>query len=80
MEDRRGRRTEGRVPGADACLEQAIVAGDPEAIGKFAEPDWMLIGENGPFLRDQFLEAVRNGRITHHTMSHEIRVRRASYQ
>jgi hypothetical protein len=43
----------------------------------------MLIGENGPFPRDQFLEAVRNGRITHHTMSreiHEIRVRQASCQ
>jgi hypothetical protein len=46
-------------------------------------PTWMLIGENGPFPRDQFLEAVRNGRITHPMMSHEIhevRVRRASHQ
>jgi ketosteroid isomerase-like protein len=51
---------------------EAIVADDPEAIGGFAEPDWMLIGENGPFPRNRFLEAVRNGRITHHTMSHEI--------
>jgi ketosteroid isomerase-like protein len=51
---------------------EAIVADDPEAIGKFAEPEWMLIGESGPFPRDQFLEAVRNGRLTHHTMSHEI--------
>ena len=51
---------------------EAIVADDPEAIGAFAEPDWMLIGENGAFPRDRFLAAVRNGRITHHTMSHEI--------
>ncbi len=50
----------------------AIVADAPDAIGSFAEPDWMLVGENGAFPRDQFLEAVRNGRITHHTMSHEI--------
>jgi ketosteroid isomerase-like protein len=51
---------------------RAIVADDPEAIGRFAEPDWMLVGANGPFPRGRFLAAVRDGRITHHTMSHEI--------
>lgn len=51
---------------------EAIVADDPDAIGSFAEPDWMLVGENGAFPREQFLEAVRSGSITHHTMRHEI--------
>jgi ketosteroid isomerase-like protein len=51
----------------------AIVADDPEAMGRFAEPDWVLIGEAGAFPGDQFLESVAAGRITHHTMSHEIR-------
>lgn len=50
----------------------AIVADDPEAIGRFAEPDWVLIGETGVFPREQFLDSVAAGRITHHTMSHEI--------
>ena len=50
----------------------AIVADDPEAIGRFAEPDWVLIGENGVFPREQFLDSVATGRITHHMMSHEI--------
>lgn len=55
-----------------AAWSEAIVADDPEAIGRFAEPDWMLVGENGAFPRDQFLDAVGAGRITHHTMSHEV--------
>jgi ketosteroid isomerase-like protein len=50
----------------------AIVADDAEAIGRFAEPDWLLIGEAGVFPREQFLDSVATGRITHHTMSHEI--------
>lgn len=51
---------------------EAIAADDPKAIGSFAEPDWLLVGETGAFARDDFLEAVTVGRITHHTMSHEI--------
>jgi ketosteroid isomerase-like protein len=51
---------------------EAIVADDPDAIASFAEPDWVLIGENGAFPRDAFLESVATGRITHHSMAHEI--------
>lgn len=50
----------------------AIVADDPAAIGSFAEPDWVLIGETGAFTGKAFLDAVATGRISHHTMSHEI--------
>lgn len=50
----------------------AIVANDPEAIGSFAELDWVLVGETGIFPREQFLESVATGRVTHDTMSHQI--------
>lgn len=50
----------------------AIVSDDPEAIGRFAEPDWVLIGATGVFPREQFLDSVGAGRITHHTMQHEL--------
>ncbi|HSK96810.1 MAG TPA: nuclear transport factor 2 family protein [Euzebyales bacterium] len=50
----------------------AIVANDPEAIGRFAEPEWIMIGEGGIFPRAQFLESVRSGRVTHDAMSFEL--------
>lgn len=55
----------------------AIVANDPDAIGAFAEPDWLLIGEYGISSRPQFLESVATGQVTHDAMSfdiHEVRV------
>lgn len=55
----------------------AIVANDPEAIGRFAEPEWILVGEGGIFPREQFLESVASGRVTHDSMSfdvHEVRM------
>lgn len=51
---------------------KAIVANDPDAIGEFAEPDWVLIGENGVLTRERFLESVRSGRITHDMMAFEL--------
>ena len=56
---------------------EAIVANDPEAIGRFAEPDWVFVGENGIFAGDQFLESVAKGRVTHDFMTsdvHDVRV------
>jgi ketosteroid isomerase-like protein len=50
----------------------AIVANDDAAIGSFAEPDWVLVGQDGIFSREQFLDSVAAGRITHDTMIHEI--------
>ncbi|MDY7103309.1 MAG: nuclear transport factor 2 family protein [Actinomycetota bacterium] len=52
--------------------DEAIVADDPNAIARYAEPDWVLIGATGIITCDRFLEVVRNGLLTHHTMSHEI--------
>jgi ketosteroid isomerase-like protein len=51
---------------------EAVVADDPEAFASFAEPDWVLIGENGALARDVFLELVATGQISHHTMAHEV--------
>lgn len=56
---------------------EAIVANDPEAIGRFAEPDWVFVGENGIFPGDQFLDSVAKGRVTHDFMTsdvHDVRV------
>lgn len=50
----------------------AIVANDPDAIGQFAEPEWILVGEGGIFPREQFLEAVRSGRVTHAAMRFDV--------
>ena len=50
----------------------AIVANDPVAIGRFATPDWVLVGATGVFTREQFLESVTSGALTHDTMTHDI--------
>ncbi|HSK92283.1 MAG TPA: nuclear transport factor 2 family protein [Euzebyales bacterium] len=50
----------------------AIVANDPEAIGRFAEPEWIMVGAGGIFPRQRFLESVRSGRVTHDTMSFDV--------
>jgi ketosteroid isomerase-like protein len=55
----------------------AIVANDPDAIGRFAEPDWVMVSENGIFEREQFLDAVATGQVTHSWMAfdvHRVRV------
>jgi ketosteroid isomerase-like protein len=51
---------------------EAIVANDPVAIGRFAEPDWVFVGENGIFPGDRFLESVADGRITHDFMTSDV--------
>ena len=55
-----------------ADWNEAIVANDAVAIGAFAEPDWVFVGENGTFSGAQFLESVAAGRITHDAMTSEV--------
>ena len=50
----------------------AIVKNDSEAIGRFAEPEWIMVGEGGIFGREQFLESVRSGRVMHDAMSFDV--------
>ena len=55
----------------------AIVANDADAIGAFAEPDWVFVGENGIFPGAQFLESVATGHVSHDMMTsdiHDVRV------
>jgi uncharacterized glyoxalase superfamily protein PhnB/ketosteroid isomerase-like protein len=56
---------------------KAIVANDPDAIAAFAEPDWVLVGENGIYPGQQFLESVATGEVSHDSMTsdvHNVRV------
>jgi uncharacterized glyoxalase superfamily protein PhnB/ketosteroid isomerase-like protein len=56
---------------------EAIVANDADAIARFAEPDWVFVGENGIVPGDQFLDSVAKGRVTHDFMTaevHDVRV------
>jgi ketosteroid isomerase-like protein len=55
-----------------AAWAGAIVANDPEAIGGFAEPDWVLVGETGIFEGQAFLDSVAAGRVTHSWMTFEV--------
>lgn len=51
----------------------AIVANDAEAIGRFAMPDWVIVGaEGGPGTRSRFLELVASGDLTHSEMAFEV--------
>lgn len=45
----------------DALLKawgEAIVANDPQAISRFVEPDWVLVGANGIYARERLLTDV----------------------
>ena len=44
---------------------EALVANDAEAIGAFAEPDWVFVGENGIVPGSTFLDNVSSGQVTH---------------
>jgi ketosteroid isomerase-like protein len=57
--------------------EQAIVADDPEAIGRFMAGDWVLVTpESGVVDRSRFLDAVASGALTLEAMESDvIRVR-----
>lgn len=51
---------------------EAIVANDPDAIGAFAAPDWVFVGENGIFTGALFLESVATGQVSHDFMASEV--------
>jgi uncharacterized glyoxalase superfamily protein PhnB/ketosteroid isomerase-like protein len=51
---------------------EALVANDAEAIGAFAEPDWVFVGENGIVPGSTFLDNVNSGLVTHSAMTFEV--------
>ena len=61
-----------------AAWDQAMVANDPDAIGRFMADDWLIVGSDGGTTdKPTFLEEVRSGRLIHDTMTTtDIQVRR----
>lgn len=53
----------------EAAWGRAIVANDADAIGRFMTDDWQIVGEDGITSREDFLELVRSGDLTHESMS-----------
>ena len=52
----------------------AIVANDADQIDSFIEPQWELVTpEGGPLRRAQFLHVVREGDLTHSSMTFDVR-------
>ena len=56
---------------------QAIVANDPEAIGRFVTDEWIIINADGGIIdRERFLGVIKSRALTHEMMeSDDIRVR-----
>ena len=57
--------------------DRAMVANDPDAIGRYMADDWTIIGPDGSVgSKTPFLELVRSRELTHNVMeSHELDVR-----
>lgn len=54
----------------------AIVSNDADRISRFMSDDWVIIGTEGISNKEAFLELIRSGKLTHHTMDFEhLRVR-----
>jgi ketosteroid isomerase-like protein len=52
--------------------DRAMVANDPEAIGRFMAHDWTIIGSDGGVVdRATFLKLVRSGALRHDVMESE---------
>lgn len=52
--------------------EEAIVANDAEAIGRFMADDWVIVGDTGVTTKNDFLAVVASGDLTHDTFKGEI--------
>jgi ketosteroid isomerase-like protein len=47
---------------------RAIVANDPEQIGKYMTDDWLLVSEHGVLKKELFLSLVAAGELAHDSM------------
>ena len=47
----------------------AIVSNDPERIGSFMTDDWVIVSDSGITTREQFLDFVVSGGLTHSAMN-----------
>lgn len=55
-----------------AAWEQALVANDAGAIGRFMADGWVIVSETGVTKRDDFLAVVASGDLTHETFKGEL--------
>ena len=52
--------------------DRAMIANDVDSIGRFMAADWIIVGTDGHITdRDTFLEQIRSGELSHHTMTTE---------
>ena len=60
-----------------AAWDQAMIQNDPETIGHFMHDDWVIIGSDGGVSdKATFLAQIRQGRLSHDTMtSEDLRIR-----
>lgn len=52
--------------------EEAMIANDAEAIGRYMADDWVIVGETGITTKTDFLAVVASGDLTHETFKGEI--------
>ena len=62
--------TDSELAAIAAAWDQAMVANDAGAIGRFMADDWVIVGADGGMTEKRtFLEQVRSARLTHDTMT-----------
>ena len=47
---------------------EAIVANDPESIGRYMTDDWIIVSEHGVLKKEDFMSLVRSGQLAHSAM------------
>jgi ketosteroid isomerase-like protein len=52
--------------------EEAMVANDAHAIGRYVADDWVIVSETGITKKDDFLAAVASGDLTHQTFKGQV--------
>ncbi len=55
-----------------AAWDQAMIQNDADTIGQFMRDDWVIIGSDGGVsVKPTFLAQIRQGRLSHDTMTSE---------
>jgi ketosteroid isomerase-like protein len=53
-----------------AAWDRAMVGNDADEIGRYIADEWVIVGTDGSQTdRASFLSVIRDGRLTHHTMT-----------
>ena len=63
---------EAEIRATAAAWDRAMIGNDAGEIGRFMAPEWVITGSDGKSSgKAEFLEQIRDGRLTHHTMTTE---------